>query len=56
MQRLANALAGASGRGHWTARTRSDGVTIYRHDSGIETTNRRLVEETIQRRPPGGRP
>lgn len=52
MQEIITALAGANGKGSWTARIR-DGEPVYRHKSGIETTDRRIVEQSIRANPGG---
>lgn len=54
MQHTISALAGATetGKGSWTARIR-DGKPVYRHVSGFETTDRRVVERSRQTEPGG---
>lgn len=46
MQSIQHALAGANGKGDWTARI-EDGDTIYRHESGLETRDRSVVEASL---------
>lgn len=47
------ALAGADGKGDWTARI-EDGEPIYRHVSGFETSEREVVEQSLRAEVPGG--